>query len=233
MDLRKIAGILAVVAVCSFSLGAIVASAGNGKTWDDPDAAFQSDSERLAAQQKNTEAFWAKYADWLAKEVALNRDIRSYPVAGALATVGDPLPTLGEATRKADLVVNGVVQSVQFRASADAVVTLTVRSTLKGAEQSTVQIVIPNGLMPDSSRSSASIVQVEAMPMLYPSDDVLLFLTADVLKPQTYNVLPWTGTYWNSNGKLRAVIGNPFARQIETASYSEIAAAVSAAASAR
>ena len=221
--MRRILPLVLLVAAASFAAGGVIAGVG-AKTWANPDIG-RSPQEVERLQKENTDAFWARYAGWVDEQNQKQIDPRAYKVTEIMASTGAPAANLSEAVRTADLTIVGIVKSVQFRATADSVVEIQVTETLRGTSASaTIQVVQLNSLVPDRTWSSATIGVVEATPMLYPEDRVVLILHKDLSYPGAFNVQLWTGTYRETQGQLRAVVGNPFAATVEATSFSDFVA---------
>ena len=209
--MRRLVPLLLGLAAASFIAG--LAFAGPLKFWINPDLG-RSEAERNAAQQANTDAYWKKYATWLAEEVAKHRDVHSYPVAEQTVSVANPAATLSDSIARATTIIEATVDSLEFRASADAVVHLTVTKSFKGDGRAAIEVVLPDGLFPDENWDPVLGV-VAAIPMLYPGDRVVLFLGPSGLDDGRFVPQAWTGTYRTLNGSLEGVVGNPFASQVE------------------
>lgn len=149
------------------------------------------------------------------------RDPRSYPVTEGLATPADAPTTLAEAERLAAMVIAGEVADVEFRGSADTVVTITVNKVAKGAPGNSIEVLLPVSLQPaDDVTWAPTIVQTEAVPMMYPGEEVVLFLNAEpgseLVTPQ-----PWTGIYRVQDATLRALPGNNLAVRVNGLTIAE------------
>lgn len=174
-----------------------------------------SDAQKQAAHAAMTKEFWAHYTTWLAEQ-DYAAHLREYPVDDLLASVGAPAANLVEAAGKASLIVVGHVDSVDFRVTAtdfgavpDTQIRLIPERSLKGDRPSSFDIVTPCQLMPSPGWQSARIACVEAVPMLYPGDSVVLLLDPNG-DGRTFGIQPWTGLYWLNGGSVKAVAGNPF-----------------------
>lgn len=212
MNGRRAAVALAVTGllVVAFAAGVVVAANG-AKSWINPDVGLTAEEVR-AAHEANSAAFWDRYAAWIAEINSGGRDPRSYPVTEGLATADDPPSTLSEAVRRAELIVAGEVTGVEFRPSADTVVRVRVSDVARGSAGASVDVVLPVALMPQDDKTwSPAIVAMDAYPMLYAGERVVLFLSTEPATGGLVTPQPWTGVYRVQNGRARAIPGSRLA----------------------
>lgn len=228
MNMRRTAFPLIAGAIATVAFAAGVVIAGDAyKRWTNPDEG-RSPEEVLAAQDANSKAFWARYTTWLENENELGVDPSTYPTTEAMVSTDDPAPTLGEAAKQADLIIMGDVVSLQFRATADSVAKISITDIAKGGAGQTVDVLLPNALMPADELTWTPVLSVvPAMPVLYPGDQVVLFLASDpasdggMLSP-----LPWSGTYKINEGTVVPIEGNRFAAAVDDWTLAELMDAV-------
>ena len=222
MNRRRGAAAAAVIGlmVLAFTVGTAVAT-GNLKVFSNPDVGLTAE-EVQARHQANSDAFWTRYADWVDEQNASGRDPRTYNVTQSLASIVDPPPTLSEAHRRADAVFVGRVDRVQFRASADTVVSITASEVAKGDERAVFEVLLPVALMPqDDETWSPAIEVVEGIPMLYPGDEVVIFASREPAAPNLVTPQPWTGVYHVRDGVVRAIPGNRLAARVDGTAVAE------------
>jgi hypothetical protein len=172
-----------------------------------PDDAL-THTERIAAHEQNTARFWDRYKVWLAEQDM--SDLRAYPRDELLATVQEAAPTLADSAKRAQLIVSGRVDHVEFRPTPDVVLTVRVDEVLKGEPSiDQIKVIVPCMLQPSSDWKNATISCAEALPLLYPGDVAILLLQSNG-DGETFGIQPWTGTYFTSGDSVRAVAGNPF-----------------------
>lgn len=213
---HRAAGALAFVAVILiFGAGVAVSSASVPQKAAalNPDDGLLTDTEKIAAHNANTAAFWTHYEKWLA-ELDPAKDLRSYPREELLVSSRPGASSLFDATSTAQQIVFGEVESVDFQTGPIALVHVHIDETLKGDLESTVTVVIPCMVTPSVDWTVASIACAEAVPMLYPNDQVILLLERNG-DDKPYSIQPWTGLYWVQGESLKTVDGNAFGLTIE------------------
>jgi hypothetical protein len=219
------AGVLvAVVTVAVVGAGTLVIGAGNLKQWINTDAG-KSDKQRASEYEQGRQAFQAKYDAWLADFVGKGRDARTLQRVEMLVTPVAPEPDLATAVGAASVVVAARVDSVEFRPSATAVVTLTVTHTAKGNPTTSIRILQAGGPMPDASWGEGTLGFAASDPLLLPGDEAILFLEGPD-SDGIYSVQSYTGSYGITGGRLTALEGNPFAGQVDVLSVDAFLAEV-------
>jgi hypothetical protein len=214
----RLVAIVTVLCLGTFTAGV---AAGNLKVWADPDEGRTPDEVR-DAQQANSDAFWNRYTEWVRDQNATGRDPKTYPVLESLATAAQPPLTLDDSVAAADLVVVGEVGTLEFRETADAIVSIRVDETLKGDAVQSVNVVTPSHLMPQDGESwDPAVVEVPAFPTLYPGDRVVLFLQRTLSDPDTFTPQPWTGIYRNDEGNLIPAPDGPFVETLRDTSVDD------------
>lgn len=108
------------------------------------------------------------------------------------------------------------------------IVRVAVDETLKGKSGDAVEVILPNALMPDDQWMNPRVGVVDAMPMIYAGDNVILLLVADPNTLGDFDVRPWTGTYIKVGERTRAVEGNPFSNAIEKLTLADLKEAIRA-----
>ena len=223
---RRVALAAVAIALAAFGVGWTVAANTNWKFALNPDVG-QSDAERAAAHQANSDQFWKHYAAWV-QQVGPTLDLRSTRITGLLAVTSDPAASLADAVDRADLVVAGRVQDVTFLPTGGSVHSIVVDNTLKGNAGSIVKVASPCTLEPNGDWSVESISCADGVPMLYPGDQVVLMTRNSGLGDGTVAAEPWTGIYWVVGSNVRPVDGNPFGSSISTMSLDQLLTGVEA-----
>lgn len=136
-----------------------------------------------------------------------------------------PPGTLATALAKAELAVNGTVETSQFQIRADGLVytfvTMVVDESFKGSlkpgdrltfMQSGGPVVYPS---PHGDREP-QLLQAKADPILLPGDRATVFLARADYTPEGIFVAAWpfTSQYRQEGGRVTAVPGNPFAAEV-------------------
>ena len=175
-----------------------------------PDAGL-SDDERMARIEKARASFEERYRTWLAEFVREGRDPRCLPRVPSMADSWGGESSLVAAVAKADLIVVGTAQGVEFEAFAGARVKFGVQGYLKGGGRDVIVIRMGGGPFPGPDYESGVLVYDESAPLLLPGDRAVLFLergTGDLY------VQPWSGLYSVSDGQVQPVEFSPFADEV-------------------
>jgi len=210
-----IAAAIVLIAVVAYAGGTYGADAAGAKSAVDPDIGM-SESARMAAHEQNSAAFWAHYDAWVRQVDA--SDLKAIHTEQLMASVQASADNLLDSVARADVVVLGRVTSVKFQPTADAVVQVQVDKRIKGSAGDVITLVVPWMLLPSKDWKEVGIGYVEAVPVMYPGDSVILLLQSDPGHPGAFGVQPWSGLYQIADGSIHAVDGNPFAKEVQSMS---------------
>ncbi len=209
-----------------FTVVAVAGQNGAKQVIPDPDQ-NRSTSERATAYISGFNDFMARRARWIQDFQATGKDAAHLPHAALAASYGPSLPSLTDAVKHADLVVEGVVANVVYAPSGtvgtvkiDAMYTLSpiAVARLGTARPTEVRVMLGYSPEPDETFSLAAghLSYAENMPLLFPGARAVLFLKADQAgSTPTFSIQSFTGGYAiNASGKIVPVPGNPFADQV-------------------
>lgn len=214
-------------AALAFTAGAVVAGSAE-KSWNNPDLGL-SDPERDQQHRAESEAFFARYADWVLEQNSSDLDLTSLPRAPMMATAAHPAPTISDAVRRAQYVVVGAATGLRFRPTADTVVSFRVEETLKGMGRPTLEIVFPGGLQPWPDWDHALLAVLDAAPIPKIGERIVLMVEENPVEPETVVPQSWTGLYTlDETGRLEALEGNPFGSAVSGLTIDSLRDAVEA-----
>ncbi len=194
--------------------GVILGSAASGATsgqklFADPDFGMSYD-ERVAAHAANSDAYRARYQEWVTSITSKGVNARSLPIRDLSMSTLAPSEELGEVVARAAFIARGTVVSIDWLDTGGSITRLTVQRAFKGSISTSVDILMANSLVPaDESWTTAAISQLEATPVLFPGDEVFVFL--DSKDKATLTPIPWTGMYLVRGESIVATAHNPLA----------------------
>lgn len=232
---KAVALIVSVIAVSSIIFVAAVAGQSTGtKQQAPPPDPYQNGttSERATAYTQGLQSHMARRAQFIQNFQASGQDPAKLPRIIKAASYVPPQPSLTDALKNADLVVDGTVTKVAFTPS-QTIATVQVSGTQKispaatsrlgGTQPTQVQVSLGYSVEPDPSYTTGKLVVPENEPVLLPGNRAKLFLRAENAgsTPQ-FSIQSWTGGYTiSANGTIVPVTGNPFASQIQGLSVAQ------------
>ena len=169
----------------SATIGPVITNGPDGAPRVNPFAGM-SDAQQRNLMLQETQAWNQRYIAWVASLDLSSLNLSALAVVPSSGdTLGPPAKTLSAAVASADVIVEGTVEAETSSPAffTDAVVS--VSAQLKGSVAATTSVVLGWYLQPTTDWSSEFIVQDPGQPLVFPSDQVILFLTRDP-----------TGAYW-------------------------------------
>jgi len=209
-----------------FTIVAVAGQNGAKQVIPDPDQ-NRSTSERATAYISGFNDFMARRARWIHDFQAAGKNAAHLPQVALAASYGPSQPSLTDAVKHADLVVDGMVTNVVYAPSGTVgtvkIDALYTRSPIAVARLGTarpteIRVMLGYSPEPDETFSLATgrLSYAENVPLLFPGARAVLFLQADQGSgTPTFSIQSFTGGYAiNANGKIVPVPGNPFADQV-------------------
>ncbi|MGH9268169.1 MAG: hypothetical protein ACRD0D_08320 [Acidimicrobiales bacterium] len=172
--------------------------------------------------------FSRRYRTWLAEQNGLDLDLRRLPRGELAASYFVPTdrPDFATAVRRAEVVVLGVVEDIEFQAgrgdestfpSPYVVVRMRVAASTKGAWPGTVVEFAQAGALWPAPDWSPKLAFGIDNPLLLPGDRALVLLERGADYPgHPYYVPGFTGQFSiDATGRAKAVNFNPFAAEVD------------------
>lgn len=192
----------------------------------DPDQ-NKTTSERATAYTKQYQDSFARRARFIQDFQASGQDATKLPQVTKAASYVPPQPSLTEALKSADLVIDGTITKVTFTPS-ETIATVRVGALRKAsvaattrlgtAQPTEVQVELRYSPAPaDSSYTNAVLVVAENEPLLFSGDRAQLFLQIDPSgSTPKFSIQSFTGGYKvDASGAVTSGPGNPFASQVQ------------------
>jgi hypothetical protein len=205
--------------------GSASASAGCGDIWTPP--SFDPAQFQAPAVRPPVSNFDRKYAAWLRSPAVRDVDLTQIAHHETNGDGAGGWPTFECAVDRADLVVTGTVQHLDFLPEA-TLTNFKVDWTAKGSATGVIHIVQSSHLFPEKGEfpsgpfGAATISDEPGSPLLLPGQRALLFLVRTGLSPMSTRVVPdadpnqvrygiWdqSGGYVVADGRVKALPTNP------------------------
>ncbi|MCC7363554.1 MAG: hypothetical protein IT303_04210 [Dehalococcoidia bacterium] len=179
----------------------------------DPDAGL-IDAERMAKHAELSAKSDAMQRAKAAEFLSSGSDLATLERVPMLVSYGTISPSLEDAAKEAEFVVDATVASVSIGSVVDlSQATIEPNETLIGDEQKSIRIVQSGGLEWHEAEGRFVLVEPEAVPLLMQGERVILLLIREPALDRddspAYSILPFRGLYWVTNGTIRTFEGNP------------------------
>jgi len=194
-------------------------------------------SERATAYTQGLQSHLTRRAQFIQNFQASGQNPATLQRITKAASYAPPLPSLSEALKTADLVIDGTVTKVVFTPSA-TIATIHISNLQKASSAATarlgiaqptdVQVALGYSVEPDSSYTTGRLIVPENEPVLLPGSHATLFLQVDAsVSTPRFSIQSFTGSYEiTPSGTIAPVSGNPFAAQVQGLTPDQFAARV-------
>lgn len=188
--------------------------------------------ERATAYMQGLQTHMARRAQWIQQFQAMGRDARQLPRSESNARHVSAQPTLTDALREAEMVVEGkLIRVVYTPEGAVGTVQITANrkmspraATVMGGQPTEVEVDLGYSPEPEPgySQNGGTLVYSDNTPVLFQNDRVLLFLQATP-NARRFGIQSYTGGYAiTANDQVVPTEGNPFRQQLSGRSIGQV-----------
>ncbi len=199
-----------------------------GETVDDKFPANPWEGKSDAERQADVDAAHKRNDDYLREFIASGEDARALPRI-AIEAYAPPPATEDAATKRAELIVRGNVESTAFAPNPSgglpiAISTVRVSDTRKGFAGAVVEVLQLGG--PVAQEKGGAFAHLDTDEPLLPGDDVILLL--EQADDGMMTAQPGTGIYFVRDGIIAAEQSNPFGDQMNGRAAGDVLASLTA-----